>query len=265
MRCRVLVLVAAGLVAAGGARAGTLVSATWIADLGFLGPSLAPLPFAVPVGATGTSTGSAVSASLVMPAFAQDFILPQSPSRPLNFHIPFTLGGAQVVTATAGMAVGSPAVLGSVRVRNAEHVLMGTKASMLTPAMTTFVKIPLALGAPGSYVAPLFLILGAYHYLTVDFYGWTPGTVAIPGLTSDYTALPTPTISAMGSFMLTSMGGGTVTLVSPTRIAIDGPLAQRRAASFTTLHLTFVPEPQAMALLLLAAGALVMVTRRRTH
>ena len=56
----------------------------------------------------------------------------------------------------------------------------------------------------------------------------------------------------MGSFMLTAGGGGTVSLVAPSKISIDGPLAQRRTASFTTLKLSYAPEPS--TLLLLGAG-----------
>ena len=48
-----------------------------------------------------------------------------------------------------------------------------------------------------------------------------------------------------------------VTLVSPSRVDIDGPLAVRRTAAFTTLVLNFVPEPG--TLLLLGAGALGLV------
>jgi hypothetical protein len=62
----------------------------------------------------------------------------------------------------------------------------------------------------------------------------------------------------MGSFNLTAKGGGTVTLVSPSKISIDGSIAQRRTASFTTLVLTFVPEPGA---LLLLAGAALFLAR----
>jgi hypothetical protein len=50
------------------------------------------------------------------------------------------------------------------------------------------------------------------------------------------------------------MGGGTVTLVAPSKISIDGPLAQRRTASFTTLKLSYAPEPS--TLLLLGAGVM---------
>jgi hypothetical protein len=49
---------------------------------------------------------------------------------------------------------------------------------------------------------------------------------------------------------------GTVTLVSPTRIAIDGTLAQRRTVSLTTLKMVFAPEPG--TLLLLGAGAALL-------
>jgi hypothetical protein len=75
-----------------------------------------------------------------------------------------------------------------------------------------------------------------------------------------------PNVVAMGSFNLNGAGGGTVTLVSPSKILIDGPAAQRRTAGFTTLKLTFsgaVPEPS--TLLLLGAGVvgLVLVGSRK--
>jgi hypothetical protein len=58
------------------------------------------------------------------------------------------------------------------------------------------------------------------------------------------------------------MGAGTVTLVSPTKVSIDGRLSQRRAVSFSTLKLTFVPEPVTVLLLGAAAAALVLARRR---
>ena len=62
-----------------------------------------------------------------------------------------------------------------------------------------------------------FTVLGNGHYITVDFYAWTPHTLTFTGLTSKFAPLPTPTVVAMGSVNLTSMGGGTVTLVSPSK------------------------------------------------
>jgi hypothetical protein len=75
------------------------------------------------------------------------------------------------------------------------------------------------------------------------------------GLTTVYSALPN--VTASGSFNLTANGGGMVTLVSPSVVDIDGALARRRTAAFTSLVLNFVPEPG--TLLLLGAGALGLV------
>ena len=65
----------------------------------------------------------------------------------------------------------------------------------------------------------------------------------------------------MGSFNLTAHGGGTVTLVSPTKISIDGRLAQRRTVSVTSLKLHFVPEPASLPLI--GAGAAALLLRAR--
>jgi hypothetical protein len=70
-------------------------------------------------------------------------------------------------------------------------------------------------------------------------------------------------VIAAGSFNLNAQGGGTVTLVSPSKISIDGALAQRRTASFTALVMTFVPEPGTLLLLGGAALALALGGRRR--
>jgi hypothetical protein len=66
----------------------------------------------------------------------------------------------------------------------------------------------------------------------------------------------------MGSFNLTANGGGMVTLVSPSLVAIDGAIGRRRTASITTLTLTFVPEPGTLLLLGGGAMALLLAARR---
>jgi hypothetical protein len=68
---------------------------------------------------------------------------------------------------------------------------------------------------------------------------------------------------AAGSFSLSAQGAGTVTLVSPSKVSIDGFVIQRRTASFTTLKLTFVPEPATVLLLGAAAGVLLIARSRR--
>ena len=70
----------------------------------------------------------------------------------------------------------------------------------------------------------------------------------------DYTARGP--LALPNSFDLTAMGGGSVLLVAPTRLSIDGGVAQQRTLAVTTLKLSFVPEPGAW--LLLAAGALAL-------
>lgn len=85
----------------------------------------------------------------------------------------------------------------------------------------------------------------------------------LTGLTSMFT--PIPDVVAMGSFALTGMGGGTLTLVAPSKVSIDGGLAQRRTLSFVTLRLSFVPEPGSLVLLAAAAGGLALVCGRGEH
>ena len=145
-------------------------------------------------------------------------------------------------------------VNGAETVRVAAHLGKGANASMLTPGVTTLVKVPLSVGKAGTFTGS-FDVLVDVHYITVDFYAWTPGSKQFTKLTSKYAPLMTPTITAKGSFNLTGMGGGTVTLVSPSKITIVGSLAGRKTASFTSLKLTYAataPEPS--TLLLLGAG-----------
>jgi PEP-CTERM motif len=133
---------------------------------------------------------------------------------------------------------------------------------MNVPGMSSLLKVPLSIGKAGTFTN-YFIVIGVLHYITVDFYAWTPGTSTFTGLTSKYLPLMTPTVVAMGSFGLTGGGGGTVTLVSPSKISIDGSLAQRRTASFTSLKLTYIPEPGTLLLLGAGAAGLVLLSSRR--
>jgi hypothetical protein len=238
-----------------GAQAGTLSSATWTTELAGFGGATPSL--VVPVIGTGTSTSSSVAVSLVLPAF-QGGVFRTGPA--INTYRSLTLSGSQALTATPGMASATMGVPGSIGVKVAAHLAKGVNASMLVPGKTTLVRIALNVGGTGS-ATNSFTVSGSGHYVTVDFYGWSPGMQTFTGLTSKFAPLPDEMVT--GSFNLTAMGGGSVLLVSPTRITIDGALAQSRGVFFTTLQLQFVPEPG--ALLLLGAGglALLSIARRR--
>jgi hypothetical protein len=246
-----------GSVFVSAAQAGTLTNATW-----FQVTQGVPMTRTFgQLGASGTSTSSSIGVNLSYPAFSTQFFVPKTANGTLDLHIKITQGGPQSLTATNSMAGGNPGIPGTVLVMTAKHVAVGPNASMFAIGMTTLVAVPLSAGKAGNFTGT-FTVVGAYHFITVDFYAWTPHTLTLSNLTTKGKALPT--VVAMGSFNLTSMGGGTVTLVSPSLVSIDGALAQRRTAGFTSLSLSFVPEPA--TLLLLAAGALglaLMGSRKR--
>ena len=189
--------------------------------------------------------------SLAYPQFTQTLFVPKTANGVLDLHIKITQGGPQAITATAGMANGTPGVPGTVVVMTANHVAKGVNQSMYNVGVNTLVAVPVSIGKAGVFTGS-FIVLGITHTITVDFFAWTPGMATFTGLTTKGVALPS--VMAVGSFALNGAGGGTVTLVSPSKVDIDGSLAQRRTASFTTLKMTFVPEPG--TLLLLGAGAL---------
>jgi hypothetical protein len=238
-----------------GAQAGTLSTATWTTELAGITPVNPAL--AVPVIGTGTSTSSSVAVSLVLPPFQGGVF---GTGGAINTYRSLTLGGSQALTATPGMASATMGVPGSIGIKVAVHVAKGANASMLAVGKTTLVRIPLNVGLAGSQTT-YFIVSGSAQYVTVDFYGWSPGMQTFTGLTSMNATLPDAMVT--GSFNLTAMGAGSVLLVSPTRIAIDGALGQRRGVFFTTLQLEFVPEPGTL-LLVLAGGATLLVVRRRS-
>ena len=249
MRSRLSFLFAGAVtvLAATAASAGTLTSATW-----FQVTQGVPMTrTTTQLGATGTSTATSITVNLSYPQFTTTAF---APGTQIDLAQQITQGGPQGITATAGMANGTPGVPGTVIVMSAIHTGMGVNQSMFMVGANTIVQVPLSAGKAGKFTGT-FLAVGVAHKITVDFFAWTPHTLQFTGLTTKGAALPN--VTAVGSFNLTANGGGTVTLVSPSKISIDGNLAQRRTAGFTSLVLNFVPEPG--TLLLLGAGALGLV------
>ena len=265
------------LLAGASARGGTLTNATWlqVTDTGLLGA-----PFALPMtrttaqlGAAGTSTANSIAVSLSYPAFSTSFIVLKTVNAPffVDLAIKITQGGPQAITATPGMGNGAPGVPGTVIVMTAAHGAMGVNQSMFKVGINTIVEVPLSIGRTakvqlGRPTTPSgepggWTVVGAAHSGTVSFFAWTPGTLVFSGLTTKGKALPS--VIAMGSFNLTAKGGGTVTLVAPSKISIDGSIAQRRTASFSTLLLSFVPEPGALLLVTGGALGLALIGLRR--
>jgi hypothetical protein len=203
------------------------------------------------IGSSGSATSTSYNVSLVMPQFSLSQF---TTGGAINLHTRASFAGSASITGGVSMAAADQGITGRVTVKAAAHAAKGVNASMQTIGNTTLVRLPLSIGAAG-FQSGYFFVLGSIHYITVDFYAWTPHTLTFTGLTSKFVALPTPTVVAMGSANLTQGGGGTVTLVSPSKISIDGPLAQRRTVSFTALTLTF---PEASALWLLAASAVAL-------
>jgi hypothetical protein len=257
MRTRLLAfLFGFALSFASAAHAGTLTMATWLqVTQGF------PMTrTSAQLGAVGTSTASSLAVSLSYPAFSVGFFVPKTANGVLDLHIKITQGGPQALTATPGMALANQGIPGTVIVMTAAHAAKGVNASMFNPGVNTLVQVPLSVGV-ADQVTGTFVVTGQAHTITVDFFAWTPGMQTFTGLTTMGVGLPD--VTAVGSFNLTANGGGTVTLVSPSKVSINGALAQRKTASFTTLKLTFVPEPGTLLLLAGAAGAIALFARRQ--
>ena len=253
MRSRLFLslLGAVALLAASAAQAGTLTSATWTqVTQGF------PMTrTGGQIGIAGTSTGSAsMSATLSYPAFVTKFFIPKTTNGVLDLAVSITQGGPQALTAAPSMAGATMGLPGTVNVRTAIHNTKGVNQSTFMTGINTLVMVPVSVGVGGQFTGS-FIVLGINHFITVDFFGWTPHTLTFTGLTTKFS--PLPTVVAAGSWNLTPSGAGTVTLVSPSKISIDCALAQRRTAGFTALKMVFVPEPG--TLLLLGAGALGLV------
>jgi hypothetical protein len=256
MRSRLLFLLAGAvaMLVAGAASAGTLTSATWTQTA--QGFPLTRSALDSRWSYSGTSTSTAISANINYFATSTIFGVPKTPNGTLDLAISVIQGGTQAVTATAGGAGANQGIAGNIIVAGGLplHNAMGVDQSKFRLGNSTIVSVPLSAGV-GNLITNTFNAVGVNHTITVQFYSWTVGTTQFTGLTTKYVSLPN--VTAMGSFNLTANGGGMVTLVSPSIVDIDGALAARRTAAFTSLVLNFVPEPG--TLLLLGAGALGLV------
>src|SRR5688572_29182983 len=109
--------VLAALLAASGASAGTLSSATWVTEtLGGLGN--APIPRAVPVVASGASTPSSIAVSLTLPAFTSAEF---RTGGLFNIYSKLILSGAAMFTATPNMASATQPIGGEQLIKPAVH------------------------------------------------------------------------------------------------------------------------------------------------
>jgi hypothetical protein len=231
------------------AHAGTLTNATW-----FQGMQGIPLTRSFfELGAAGSSTATSIAVSLSYPPFATTHFVPKTLNGVIDLVVQVSQGGPQAITATANAAAGIPGIPGTVVVMTALHGFMGVNQSVFMIGTNTIVEVPLSVGKAAQHTGT-FVVLGHAHAITVDFLAWTPGTVRFTGLISMFMALPN--VTAAGSFNLSANGGGTVSLVAPSKVSIDGQFGPIRTASFTKLVMRFAPEPG--ALLLLGAGAVAL-------
>jgi hypothetical protein len=272
-----LVAVAA-LLTGSAAHAGTLIAATWTQTIQGVdltvtnsgstctstGPDIVQQVIACSTGSglapSGTSTGTSYNVALTLPAFGiEQFTTGGS----FNLATKAFIGGSQVINGgSVGAATVDQGIAGMVTVKLAAHIAKGVNASKLVPGQTTLLLVPLSVGKAGTYTVYMEP-LGDEFYITANFYDWTVGTQTFTGLTAGGASLPS--VVAMGSFGLTPMGGGTVTLVSPSKITIDSTSTafQRRVLSLTTLKLSYAPEPGTLLLLGAAAAGLVLAERRK--
>jgi PEP-CTERM motif len=201
-----------------------------------------------------------VSVNLSFPQFTLSSFVPKTSMGVLDLHRKLTLGGPQAITATPGMGGGAPGIPGTVVAKTAMHIAAGPSASMFNVGANTLLRVPLDIGHAGQLTGT-FSILGQSGLFTVDHFAWTPGTLVFSDLTSK--GQSSPPVTVMGSFVLSAQGGGTVTLVSPTKFkAVCALLTTNRIESLSTLKLTFVPEPGTLLLITAAGAALAGWWRR---
>ena len=258
---------------ASAARAGVLTMATWTQQVG-------PFEVGAPLTGEGSAQGrvdfpglnGCACLSLDVPFFQHTAFLPKSPNGVVDLAYVLTLGGSQHLTATRSRARATQGIPGAILMKTAVHVAKGVDASMYQVGANTLLRIPLSVGA-GVTQMGMFSVLNQPHSFTAHQFAWTAGTVTFTGLTSG--GNPLPDVVTMGTFFPPFDGQpGQITLVAPTRIEIQGALAQRSMVSLSRVHLAFdadesgplpicVPEPGEAVLLATGFAAWLSALRRR--
>jgi hypothetical protein len=183
------------LLASSAAHAGLLTNATWFQVI--QGVPMTRTYEQLGIDFWTFSTQNSIAVNLSYPFLSTTFFVPKTPNGTLDLAIQITQGGPQAITATANMANATPGIPGTVVVRTAIHVGMGANQSSFMVGAHTIVAVPLSIGKAGQFTNT-FLVTGALHGVTVDFYAWSPGSFMFTGLTTKGAALPN--VTAMGSF-----------------------------------------------------------------
>ena len=245
-----LSLLVAVMLSATTASAGMLTSAVWTQGVntsGVIGNVNVPLTF------SGTSTATSVSVTVAVSGGPIQLVntVATGGALPLGVRVSISgsanIGGNQGTIGNIGPGVNVPAA-----------IFLGG----LPPIGAPFLNLPLTAGGGAT---SMFTAIGIP--VTIIGYAWNTGVVQVTGLTNSpvlgNTGGAPGTRTFTGSFNLTAGGGGTVTLVSPTKVIVGGAAAPSTTSSFSMLQLTFVPEPGTLLLLGTGVAGLALLGARR--
>lgn len=193
------------------------------------------------LGAGGTANSGTFSGAIILEVGAPGPPGPSNPSFPLAA---IGLGGTNTITLLGApiVATGGPWVTGKVQI---------------TGVTTNVISIPGRGGVTGPAVE---------LFLTPNEAGTNKVLTTLGGFTSTMSLgviSTTMTVQFGGTQNLaSSVAGGTVTMISPTRVN-TGPLGQGTIPGVFRQTFTFVPEPGTVLLLVSGAAGLVALGRKR--